>query len=280
MSSLHRVVLCADDYGLTEGVSRGILKLAADGRLSATSAMTNMPVWPRLAPPLRELQDSVAVGLHLNLTTGQPLGSMPGLAPAGTFPTVGDLILRTFTGRVFSAEVRTEIDRQLDAFEASFATPPSFIDGHQHVHVLPVVRQALLGALGERGYPGSLWIRHPSDAVQAVLRRRVATRKAMVVKALATGFADAVCGAGFTTNQGFSGFSPLDRTVEPAEVFRRAFSMLGPRPVVMCHPGHVDDALAGLDTAVESRAEEFSYLASDAFVALLDERQVVLSDRL
>jgi predicted glycoside hydrolase/deacetylase ChbG (UPF0249 family) len=47
----------------------------------------------------------------------------------------------------------------------------------------------------------------------------------------------------------------------------------------MCHPGYVDDALVALDPAVESRAEELAYLRSDAFMALLDERKIVLIDR-
>ena len=92
------VVLCADDFGLTEGVSRGILELARMGRLSATSAMTNCPAFPRMAPGLADL-DGVAVGLHLNLTTGEPLGPMPAFAPAGGFPEVREVVRRAFTGR-------------------------------------------------------------------------------------------------------------------------------------------------------------------------------------
>src|SRR3712207_3118773 len=116
MVSKRSVVLCADDFGLTDGVSRGILELAERGRLSATGAMTNMPGWRRNAPGLRSLEGRIGVGLHLNLTTGKPLGPVPGLAD-GVFPTLKE-VLRRALGRQLSADaVRREIARQLEAFE-------------------------------------------------------------------------------------------------------------------------------------------------------------------
>src|SRR4028118_1042681 len=109
----HRVVLCADDFGLTEGVSRGILELAEAGRISATGAMTNRPDWPRLAPALRPLAGRIGVGLHLHLPTAEPPGPMPGLAPGGRFPALGDLMGRALMGRLPAGEVEGEIERQL-----------------------------------------------------------------------------------------------------------------------------------------------------------------------
>src|SRR3954464_8950671 len=111
------VVLCADDFGMTDGVSRGIIELAEQRRVSATSAMTNMPAWRRNAPGLATVRDRIGIGLHLNLTVGHPLGSMPALAPHGEFPKVGDLIRMSLTRRAPVVEVRGEIERQLDAFE-------------------------------------------------------------------------------------------------------------------------------------------------------------------
>jgi predicted glycoside hydrolase/deacetylase ChbG (UPF0249 family) len=273
----HRVVLCADDFGLTEGVSRGILELAEAGRISATGAMTNRPDWPRLAPALRPLAGRIGVGLHLNLTTAEPLGAMPGLAPGGSFPALGDLMGRALMGRLPVGEARGEIERQLDAFEGAFGAPPAFVDGHQHVHVLPGIRPALLAALAERGWQGKVWLRDPGDRVGAIVRRGVSVRKALLVAVLAQGFRRAAREAGFDTNEGFSGYSPFDAATPPGRIFRSAFLALGPRPVVMAHPGYGDEALRALDPVVESRAEELAYLKSDAFADLLRERDLVLA---
>ncbi|MBF0306682.1 MAG: ChbG/HpnK family deacetylase, partial [Alphaproteobacteria bacterium] len=54
-SSGRPFVLCADDYGLSPGVSRGILMLIRMGRVSATGCMVTMPQWPALAPALAEI---------------------------------------------------------------------------------------------------------------------------------------------------------------------------------------------------------------------------------
>jgi chitin disaccharide deacetylase len=274
----RKVVLCADDFGLSEAVSRGIIELAEMGRLSATSAMTNGPAWIRTASRLRDLKDKIAVGLHLNLTAGAPLGAMPRFAPEGVFPEASEVLPRALTGWLPVEEIGEEIARQVGAFEQAFGGPPAFVDGHQHVHVLPGIRAALLQALKRSGCKG-LWLRDPSDGLRAILRRAVASKKALIVRSLSFGFADAVSAAGFETNEGFSGFSPFDPASGPDRVFKRALKFLGPRPLVMCHPGYVDDGLKRLDTVVETRPQELAFLASDAFPALLERRGVELAPR-
>lgn len=272
----RNVILCADDYGLSDGVSRGIVELARMGRLSATGAMTNMPGWRRAAPGLKPLKGRIGVGLHLNLTTGSPLGPMARLAPSGQLPLLEALLGMAFKGRLDRAEIAGEIARQLDAFEDAFGEAPSFIDGHQHVHVLPVVRAALFEVLQKRGYAANLWLRDPTDRTLSLLRRPIGRRKALVVKGLARGFAREAHAAGFATNHGFSGFAPFDLSVPADRIFEAAFSRLGPMPLVMCHPGYADDELRALDPAVESRAAELAYLKSDAFGALLEGRRLRL----
>jgi predicted glycoside hydrolase/deacetylase ChbG (UPF0249 family) len=277
MRSFRSVILCADDFGLADGVSRGILELAEMGRLSATGAMTNMPGWRRAAPDLKPVKDRIAVGLHLNLTTGAPLGTMPQLAPSGPFPSLKDLLPKALRRQLPADEIGQEIARQLDAFVEHHGGPPAFVDGHQHVHVLPVVRPVLIRVLKERGHARRVWLRDPTDRVSAILRRPIGRNKALIVKGLARGFARSAHAAGFPTNKGFSGFAPLDLSVPAIRVFEEAFSGLGAHPVVMCHPGYVDDELRGLDPAVESRVEELNYLRSDAFGDLLHAHRVRLS---
>jgi predicted glycoside hydrolase/deacetylase ChbG (UPF0249 family) len=279
MSVKHRVVLCADDFGLTEGVSRGILELAHMGRLSATSAMTNCPAFPRMAPGLVDLGETVAVGLHLNLTTGLALGPMPAFAPGGRLPESREVIRRSLTGRLPLQEISAEIERQLEAFGMALGRPPDFVDGHNHVHVLPGVRFVLLRSLGERA--AGAWVRDPADRLAAIVRRGVSVRKALVVRGLSAGFGAAARRRGLGTNEGFSGFSPFDQTTEAEvhRVFDAAFSALGPRPLVMCHPGYADDALRELDSVVGTRALELAYLGSERFRDLLEERGIRLVTR-
>ena len=262
-----RFMLCADDYALSPGVSRGILEALAAGRLTATCAMTNRPSWPAAARDLAAFADRADLGLHLNLTAGGPLGDMPAFAPDGYFPKLTSVVVAALLGRLPEAEIRAEIDRQIDAFEQAMGRPPDFVDGHQHVQILPGVRGWLIEALTKRGLAGRVWLRDSSDGVGAILARRVEATKALQVAALASGFARAAHAAGFDTNVGFAGFSSFD----PSRSFRRDFARFlvapGARPLIMCHPGHADSELAAVDEVLESRELELAYLLSPEFMA-------------
>ena len=204
------IILCADDYAITEGVSRAIGELAAARRLSATSVLTTSAHWPRMAPRLLVHRGHLSIGLHLNLTLGQPLGHMPRLAPQGTLPPLSSLTVWALGGVLDADEIRAEIARQLDRFEAALGFPPDHIDGHQHVHVLPGIRRALLTEVARRYRVRPPLMRDPSDRLSAILSRRVSAAKALAVAALAIGFSRAARKRGLRTNDSFAGFSRFD----------------------------------------------------------------------
>jgi predicted glycoside hydrolase/deacetylase ChbG (UPF0249 family) len=264
--------LCADDFALSAGVSRGILEAVAAGRLSATSAMTTRPRWAEDARALAGLGANVDVGLHVNLTLGHPLGPIPTLAPAGALPQVGRLIRAARRGALDAAEIEAEIGRQLDAFAAEYGRAPDFVDGHQHVQVLPQVREALFAALAARGLAGRLWIRASGDRPLRILRRGIEPVKALAVGWLARGFAPAARARGFGTNEGFAGFSSFAATRDFGADFGRYLAAPGARHLVMCHPGHVDAELAALDPVTSSRERELAFLLSAGFPAALAAR--------
>ncbi|NNM72674.1 ChbG/HpnK family deacetylase [Enterovirga sp. DB1703] len=273
--AVRTIVLCADDYAMNEGVSRGILALAQMGRISATSAMTNAPGWPELAKRLDPLAGRIGTGLHLTLTWGGPLGAMPQLAPGGRLPGLRAVVEGSLSGRLPLGEVADEIGRQLDAFRQATGREPDFVDGHQHVHALPGIRQAVLGVLAARGLAGRLWLRDPADRPSAIIRRRVAAPKALLVAALSRGFGAQAGMAGFRTNRGFSGFSPFDPARDLHRDFAACLVAAGPAHLVMCHPGEIG-AAEGLDEVVEARRRELDYLRSPAFGRLLAERRIEL----
>jgi predicted glycoside hydrolase/deacetylase ChbG (UPF0249 family) len=258
------IILCADDYALTEGVSRAVGELAAARRISATSALVTGPHWPAMAPRLIVHRGRIALGLHLNLTLGSPLGPMPRLAPKGTFPGRNVLLTRALLRLVSAAEIGAEIARQLDAFEKRVGFPPDHIDGHEHVHVLPGIRQPLFDAVARRYRGKQPLIRDPSDGWNAIAARGIARTKATVVAALALGFAAAARRHGLSTNQGFAGFSSFDARTPYAQELEKALIDAGPRHIVMCHPGHPDAELAAVDPVVERRRMEYETLMRDA----------------
>ncbi|HVB89947.1 MAG TPA: ChbG/HpnK family deacetylase, partial [Beijerinckiaceae bacterium] len=239
------------------------------GRLSATSAMTTRPGWPGAARALAGMDRRVCVGLHLDLTLGPPLGSMPSFAPAGAFPTIGRVVASALRRTLPLEEIRQEIARQLDLFEVEFGSPPAFVDGHQHVHALPGVAAALLDALEGRKLAGRLWLRDPADRLSRILTRRLQVFKASAVAGLCHGFARQARARGFGLNNGFSGFSSFDPARDYADDFAHYLAAPGPRHLIMCHPGGADSEIAGLDAATLSRPRELAFLLSDDFRKLL-----------
>jgi chitin disaccharide deacetylase len=261
---LPTFTLIADDYAMTAGVSRGILRLLEHSRISGSGAMTNRPHWKGFSHAFRGFDGQADLGVHLNLTLGAPLTTMPKLAPAAAFPAISDIAKAALSLRLPQSELKAEIDAQLDAFEQAMGRPPDFIDGHQHVHGLPGVRKALLQVLAARYAKGAKpWLRDPADAMPRIVKRGRFVQKALAVGGLATGFAAAARKAEFLTNEGFAGFSTFDAKADYAADFASYLVAPGQRHLVMCHPGEIDEDLPKIDPVVETRPIELAFLMSD-----------------
>jgi predicted glycoside hydrolase/deacetylase ChbG (UPF0249 family) len=257
------IVLCADDYALTQGVSRAIGELAAAKRLSATSVLVTSSHWPASAPRLCAHRGRLSVGLHLDLTLAGPLGPMPRLAPAAAFPGLRGLLARALLGLLDGEEIRAEIERQLDRFEQGMSAPPDHIDGHQHVHVLSGVRQVLLETVRRRYPDRPPLIRDPSDRLANILGRGRTVTKCLTIGAFALGFGRTARNFGLPVNDSFAGVSDFDVAVPYADELGAALTRHGPLHLVMCHPGHPDAELAALDPIVERRRMEYEALMRD-----------------
>ena len=262
--------LCADDYAIAPGVSRGILEALDAGALTATSVMTTSPWWPDSAAALARHAERADIGLHLNLTLGAPLGPMPAFAPSGVLPSLGVIARQVGLGRLPRQEIADEIDRQLTRFEEVLGRAPDHVDGHQHVHVLGPIRRLVVDALRKRRWRP--WLRNSGDRPTRILRRNVSLKKAFSVAALAYGFRRETMEGGLVVNDGFSGFSPFREADDYAAQFERFLVAPGRQHLVMCHPGLVDDHLRRVDPVVESREHELDFLTSSRFRELLARR--------
>src|SRR5574338_665325 len=258
-------LVCADDYGLAPGVNEAIAGLIAAGRLSATSCMVGLPDWRPGVVTLREAlaRSPADVGLHLTLTDQRPLSHAPNLAPGGRLPGLGQLLPRALARQLPAKEVKDEIRAQLDAFEDAWGAPPDYVDGHQHVHVLPGVREALVAELLRRYPVGRVWVRDCVEPPARCLRRGESTAKAMFISALGAGLRRQLRAAGIPANDGFSGLHNFSTARPFGDKMRRFLAPLGPRPLLHVHPGRVDATLLGCDALTTPREAELAYLASD-----------------
>ena len=184
---------------------------------------------------------------------------MPSLATHGRFPTVSALIAWAFAGRLDCVEINQEIDRQFKRFTQYYGRGPDFVDGHEHVHVLPGIRQSLLRTIASGFEQGQLLVRDPSDRVASIVARGTSAGKAMVVRTLATGFRRAVAETKAPTNTSFAGFTSFnDRHGFPE--FESFLMCAQARHLIMCHPGLPDKEEICVPHA-QRRFEEFTYLS-------------------
>ncbi|SFO15452.1 hypothetical protein SAMN03159463_01287 [Mesorhizobium sp. NFR06] len=256
--------LIADDYGLAPGVSSAILDLIERGRLTGTGCMTGFPEWEEAAARIRPFRRRAAVGLHLTLTDQLAVTGLSSLAPQGKLPGLASLALPVRRGRIYERDIHAELDAQHDRFVEALAGPPDYIDGHQHVHFLPVVRNWLLARFGEsarkpalRGAPGFAGL----DAAAA---------KIAAIATLAAGFNRSMQRAGFRVMTPLCGIYDWRQPEKFASTLRAAIDTLPEQGLFMCHPGHVDATLRARDPMQGAREVEYAMLSSQDFGASLD----------
>lgn len=137
------LLLCADDYGLAQGIDEAIAALVQAGRLAAFSCISNGPAWAGDAARVPALRRQAQAGLHLNLSEGVPLS--PALAAHWPrLPALPRLIADAHLGRLPLAALAEELAAQWQAFVDAAGAAPDFLDGHQHVHHLPGIRGLVL----------------------------------------------------------------------------------------------------------------------------------------
>ena len=265
----RRIVLCADDYGLAPGIGRAIRALVEAGRLGAVSCMAASPDWPDEAALLRPLDGRADIGLHFSLTGLPPLTAMPHVRPGAAPPALAAIVGRALLGGLDEEAVAHEFAAQLDAFEAHFGRPPDFVDGHQHVHQLPVVRNAVVGVLGRRNIADRVYVRNCSDSLVAILGHGSAAFRPLVIAALGIGFRSLLARAGIATNPAFRGVRAFSPSENYPALFRFWLADAPDGTLVMCHPGLADAALAARDPVVDLREGEFAFLSGPSAEAAL-----------
>jgi chitin disaccharide deacetylase len=274
----RRIWLCADDFGISSSVNTAIRDLIVRGRLNATSVLVAAPSFDRgeayALDVLNSVKPRVSIGLHLALTAPfRPVSKDFAPLREGAFlplvATASHAVMRRFAR---DALVR-EISGQMQAFAAAFGRPPDFVDGHQHVHLLPQIGDALLHVVKEAA--PHAWVRQCGRALP--FAARLADRKSLILDIFSYRFRRAAAALGVRTNPAFAGAYEFDDDADFAALFPRFLDALPDGGVIMCHPGFVDAELRRLDPLTTLREKEYAFLAGDAFPALLAAQSVALA---
>lgn len=230
--------------------------------------MSTAPAWAAGAAALRQrFATNLDLGLHLNLTEA--------VAPGHWRRPLAPLIVSACLHLLPVDRLRAEMAAQFDAFEAALGRPPDFVDGHQHVHQLPQVRELLIETLLQRYPMRRPWLRRTSPpasrlagGADARKQRRIAALGAQALSAQA-----AECG--FPQNRGFVGVYDFGGSDEDYAARMGAWcAEIGDGGLLMCHPA--SRARAG-DPIGAARQREYALLRGEAFGALLHAQGLVVS---
>jgi chitin disaccharide deacetylase len=273
----RRIWLCADDYGISPGVNAAIRELILRGRINATSVMVAAPHFNgdqvAALDTLNSGERRTAIGLHVTLTAPfKPISADFIPLRNGQFLPLNEMLRTAIARRLQPERLVIEIATQLRNFLDAFGRPPDFLDGHQHVHLFPQVRDAFLKVASE-GAPRA-WVRQCGRARGA---RRLHDRKALTLDLLSLGFRGKAKRLGVTVNPAFAGTYTFNAKAKFDKIFPRFLSGLPDGGLIMCHPGIVDSELEALDSLTTLREQEFSFFSSDAFPKVLAEHGIALA---
>jgi chitin disaccharide deacetylase len=284
---MPRLIVNADDFGLTPGVNRGILESHMSGIVTSATLMANGAAFDDAVQKGRPA-NRLSIGCHVVLVDGVPvLGRyrIPTLInprasnrkPAFLRKSAINFGARALFGRISSGDIEVETAAQIGRVQ-SVGISVSHIDTHKHTHLWPQVLQPVLRAAKSCGLKR---IRNPFEpaplrmiAQRPGLWKRYAQTRAL--SGLAYNFQQSVREAGFLTPDGTVGIIVTGRL--GGEILRLIIDHL-PEGTweLVCHPGYCDPQLVGFPTRLrKSREQELQLLTRPAIRDLLKRNGIEL----
>lgn len=256
-----RLIVNADDFGLTPGVNRAIVELYLAGALTSATLMARGAAFAD-AVALAHAHPGLGVGCHVVFTDGLPC-SQPETVPTllgpdrhAFRPSLKAFLAAAITGRIRRDDLKREAVAQIRTLQRA-GIRVTHLDTHKHTHILPQVVGLLLEAAAETGVRA---IRNPFEPAWSLRLGHTRTLRLLSVagsRLLRRSFLHqpAVRSGAVRTAAGTIGISATGRLDEPA--LRRILAALPDNGTweLVCHPGYNDSALDAITTRLRSTRE-------------------------
>ncbi len=262
LTSKRQIIVCADDFGQNVEISEGIVHLAEQKRINAISCMVNSEYWYDAYPALRTLQSSTYIGLHLNFTHGHALSDAWRNQHGTLFTGLPTLLKKAYLSHLDTAAIRAEIKAQLDVFHQSMKAWPDFIDGHQHIHQLPNIREILIDVCVD--LPVDTFIRKTTNGWKDFLSTDGFPKRQIIALLGGITFQSRLIKKAILCNSSFSGIYNFKRAADYRYYFKRFLANTQKGGLIMCHAGNVSDDVD--DPLHDYRHYELNYLMSDEYL--------------
>ena len=244
---MKNIILCADDFAINAETSRGLLDLIRRERLSAVSCMTNYPDWKTSGIALKEHTQKIQLGIHFNFgNTPMPL-----------------TLLRAYLRSLSTQKISDEITRQITLFFDVMGKLPDFIDGHEHIHQFPVIRDALITVYEKIFLQKTTYIRSTCNQQPEFKARIIQTLGGNALRKLLNLHK-------IPHNTSFAGIYNFNQAKNYRTYFLKFLDTVEDGGILMCHPGFSENP-------ENSRQLEYQYFASATFLEDLQTKNFSLT---
>ena len=266
------IILCADDFAQNEAVSEGILLLGTKNKINAISCLVNFPLWPEAHQELHRLKNTHYIGLHFNLSFGHALSAQWQSQHGQQFTGLASLLKKSYFRQLNSTAVEAEILAQLDAFTNATGMLPDFIDGHQHVHQLPIIRDLWLHLYRFRKL--NFFFRSTSNGWSDFVSIKGFPKQQLIPLLGGITFKHRLKKESIPTNTSFAGIYTLNQGANYRDYFKHFLATSQHEGLIMCHPGM--PSTDSSDPQYQNRHYELEYFMSDQYVADMKEKSFQL----
>jgi hopanoid biosynthesis associated protein HpnK len=272
---VKRLIVNADDFGMTHGINRGIVEASREGIVTATSIMVTGWAFEEAVRLARE-NPQLDIGLHLSLTVGKPASNDAAVhrqfASRGTFG-LGNkdiligLILRTISPSVAHREIEAQFKKASDT-----RLPITHIDGHESIHLFPGIRERVFHLVERYHIP---FVRHSYEGMSLRSIGKLRRWKKVLLSLFGLGFRRHIRRRGIGTTDHYygafdAGYLGKERLVAMISRLQEGTSE------IMCHPGYRDDSFDRISGGHYLPDQELWALTDPQVKNLLSQRGIQL----
>lgn len=280
---MKNLIINADDLGADEARNRGIFEAIEAGRVTSVSVLVNgdgfedaMERWERLGIT------EISLGIHINLSEGKPVSKDLRMLTAKDGFFRGKQATHTLLNQPSRIELEREIQKEINAqiqVLAKFKIPITHLDGHQHIHITPVVLPIVLSeALNNK----IRWIRIPDEphpSLRTIMTQPDVQEEPFMFSKLGTNARSIVMSSEIDSCDHFRGLYLKDKLdiVLLEEVFKNLPIGL---TELMVHPGRVADTVSSGPFSAFStlkRENELNALLDPVFPSLIEKYGISLT---
>jgi len=272
-----KIIINADDFGLTKSINEAIFKLASLKTISSTTVMVNMP----FADEIKSLADNerFGIGLHFNLTEGKPISEPADVVSLidnnGEFHSYKSFKKKLDKGIIDPKHIQTELEAQYNKLFSLIGNKISHFDSHQSIHRLSGVYKIIVPfvAKNNKGLrPSTRFFIQKNKSQNHIINPIIGGIFRFSAKRFLTEFFYFIRTKSTTGKVFFPKAELLSDDFKKIETLIRLPALSGSNFKndvfeVSCHPSiTITELDSGKTTLLEKRIDEYKILSSEVFI--------------